>query len=140
MSQAINQGAEILVVDDHPVDRYLLAHVFEDLGYTVHQAYSATEAVKALDRHPGIIGLVADIVMPGLDGIRLAEMACELRPGLRVLLVSGQVAAPQPSAFPFLSKPLSPETLRRAVGAIFPANRDDPHEEAALEGPLQRSQ
>jgi CheY-like chemotaxis protein len=126
MDMAASAGAEILVVDDHPVDRHLLARAFEELGYRVHQAYSAAQAVTVLDLNPQIIGLVADVVMPGLDGIRLAELASDLRPGLRVLLVSGQIEPPEDQRFPFLSKPLHPDSLRRAVGTIFPANSDGP--------------
>jgi hypothetical protein len=57
--------------------------------------------------------LVADINMPGLSGVQLAERACGFRPELRVLLLSGRET--DGHGFPVLQKPFSQPDLRRTM-------------------------
>jgi two-component SAPR family response regulator len=57
--------------------------------------------------------LIADINMPGLSGVELAEQARGFRPQLRVLLLSGRES--DGCGFPLLQKPFSQPDLRRTM-------------------------
>jgi DNA-binding response OmpR family regulator len=59
-------------------------------GFRALEAVSGVEALVLAERHAGPIDLlVTDVVMPGLAGPALAERFCALRPGARVLFMSG---------------------------------------------------
>ena len=86
------QGAEtVLVVEDDPWVRRLMERVLAMRGYTVLAVQNAAEARRAVREGPAraLHLLIADIVLPGGDGVRLSEELRRLRPGLKVLYVSG---------------------------------------------------
>jgi two-component system cell cycle sensor histidine kinase/response regulator CckA len=81
----------ILLVEDEPVVRKLLAKVLADNGYSVIEAADGEEA---LERLPGpgekpLSLVITDIVMDRMGGIELAGRLAALRPGLDVLFISG---------------------------------------------------
>jgi signal transduction histidine kinase len=113
----------ILVVDDEPDLRDLVAQVLESGGYKVVSAGSGTQALEKWDNRLGDIHLLlTDIVMPdGLTGRKLAERLRSEDPRLRVIFTSGYSAG-QPGtelanveARSFLAKPYRPATLLRIV-------------------------
>jgi CheY-like chemotaxis protein len=119
LAPSLVTGARILVVDDEPTLRRLLARQFEALGATVFQADKAEEALAATGRQ-SIDVLITDVGLPGLDG---ASLAGRLDP-VPALLISGSDAPPThlPSSFLgreaaslFLAKPFSQEEILRAV-------------------------
>jgi CheY-like chemotaxis protein len=55
----------------------------------VIHAGSGEEALRKLDEHPDVALLFTDIVMPAMDGRKLAEEATARRPGLKVLFTTG---------------------------------------------------
>ena len=64
--------------------------ILETRGYTVIEARNGREGLKLCEAHPGQIDLlVTDVVMPELGGRELAEAALKLRPGLKVMFMSG---------------------------------------------------
>ncbi|WP_082494577.1 CHASE3 domain-containing protein [Methylobacterium sp. Leaf108] len=79
----------ILVVEDEDDVRRVAVEALRDLNYTVIHAYCAAGALTLLDSHPTVSLLFTDVVMPDLDGRRLAEAARRKRPDLRVLYTSG---------------------------------------------------
>jgi two-component system, cell cycle sensor histidine kinase and response regulator CckA len=85
------KGHETILVaeDDEPLLR--LAHrALATLGYTVLQADRAATAIDIARRHKGPIDLLlTDVVMPDMNGRKLAETLRAARPGLRVLFMSG---------------------------------------------------
>jgi CheY-like chemotaxis protein len=108
----------VLVVDDEPLVRELVAAALERDGYTVLAAASADEAL-ALDRdHPGRIDLLlTDVAMPGLRGPDLVALLASERPGLCALYMSGYAGGAEPAvAAPLLAKPFGLAALRHAVG------------------------
>ena len=120
-------GSEtMLLVEDDAAVRGFARRTLEAQGYEVLEAGSGAEALALADAHAGMIDLlVTDVVMPGLQGHRLAEQLRAARPGLRVLYVSGftensvihrGVAA---EGIAFLAKPFSAEALGRAVRAAL---------------------
>jgi PAS domain S-box-containing protein len=111
----------ILLVDDDDHVRELARDMLQLGGYTVLEAASGADAIRVSEQHDGALDLlVTDVVMPGLSGPALGERLARLRPGLRVLYMSGYpaeaVAGRDPSSSPaILAKPFTQELLVRAV-------------------------
>jgi signal transduction histidine kinase len=117
-------AATILVAEDEDGVRQLAVESLERRGYRVLAAPSGEEALKIAGAYEGTIHLlVSDVVMPGLKGPDLAERLRAMRPGLRVLLMSGYAAdVVTPTDLKeatLLQKPFSPATLLKAVRDIL---------------------
>jgi signal transduction histidine kinase/CheY-like chemotaxis protein len=84
-------GSEtILLVEDEDSVRELTREVLEVHGYRVIEAGDGVEALRAAAAFEGTIHLlVTDVVMPRMGGGELAEKLAAMRPGVRVLFVSG---------------------------------------------------
>src|SRR3954471_9521201 len=109
----------VLVVDDVPQVRATAVRIIEDLGCEVFDAYNGHQALKLLQAHPEIQVLFADVRMPGMSGIELAEAAQHLRPDLRIVLTSGYVGKEHvPGDTPFVPKPWCAGDL---IGVVRPA-------------------
>ena len=79
----------VLVVEDEPAVRVFSVEALTELGYKVLEADGAAAALRILDSHPEIVLLFTDIVMPDVNGAKLAEIARRRRPGLKVLFTTG---------------------------------------------------
>ena len=116
------RGTEcILLVEDEDAVRELLRTVLKARGYAVIEARNGREGLKLCEDHPGAIDmLVTDVVMPELGGRELAEAVVKLRPGLKVLFMSGHTddvilkEGVQQGAV-FLHKPFTPMQLAQKV-------------------------
>jgi two-component system cell cycle sensor histidine kinase/response regulator CckA len=120
------KGTEtLLLVEDEPAVRALDRRVLTNCGYTVLEAKDGRDALRVADAHTGPIHLlVSDVVMPHLGGRHLAEKLLSLRPGLKVLFVSGYtddavVRHGVGSEFAFLPKPFTPAGLARKVREVL---------------------
>jgi two-component system, cell cycle sensor histidine kinase and response regulator CckA len=116
-------GAEtILLVEDDPSVRNLAHSILFRRGYRVLMAESAGEALLVCEQHEATIDLVVtDVVMPRMSGPQLARRLRSIRPGMRVLYMSGYsgeaigkhgVLDP---TLAFLQKPITKDALTRAV-------------------------
>jgi signal transduction histidine kinase/CheY-like chemotaxis protein len=83
------RGELVLVVEDDPDVRTVSIDALRYLGYAVLNAASAEEALDVMARHPRIDLLFTDIVMPGVTGRVLADLAVKAHPGLKVLYTTG---------------------------------------------------
>lgn len=82
-------GSVLLVEDDDAV-RSMTGMMLEELGLNVHTTGSPSEAVRMVDGTGLPIDvLITDVIMPEMNGRKLAELIQELRPGTRVLFMSG---------------------------------------------------
>jgi CheY-like chemotaxis protein len=108
--------ATILIVDDEPEVRTVVAEFLEDFGYRVLQADGGTQALGTLHEHPAVQLLITDIRMPEMSGIELADRATERNPRLKVILISGYFVAQQVRRR-FLRKPFRMKELEAAVRA-----------------------
>jgi len=88
-SQVVNPSV-ILLVEDESIVREVTREVLKQAGYMVLESGSAKEALHLARHHPGRIDvLLADVVMPGMNG---ADLACHLQrmqPDLITILMSG---------------------------------------------------
>ena len=83
-------GQTVLVVDDEPGVRMLVAEVLEELRYEVVEAEDGPSALKILNSKARIDLLVTDVGLPGgMNGRQVADAARSLRPGLKVLFMTG---------------------------------------------------
>jgi PAS domain S-box-containing protein len=83
------QGETILVVEDDATVRMILADALEELGYNVLLASDARPAIPILQSDRRIDLMVSDVILPHINGRKLAEIARASRPDLRVLFVTG---------------------------------------------------
>ncbi len=79
----------VLVVEDDERVRTGTVDALRELGYAVVHSGSAADALKKLDEHPKVVLLFTDIVMPTMNGRKLAEEALARRPELKVLFTTG---------------------------------------------------
>ncbi len=79
----------ILVVEDDVRVRASTTDLLRELGYTVINAGSGQEALQKLDENPGVTLIFTDIVMPAMNGRKLAEEAVARKPGLKVIFTTG---------------------------------------------------
>ena len=121
------EGEIVLVVEDDDRVRHMSVDALRELGYTVVQASDATQALEVLAMQPKISLLFTDIVMPDVNGRRLAEMAREKRPGLRVLFTTGYTRnavvhnGVLDPGVAFLPKPFTVDQLSRKVREVLEA-------------------
>ncbi|MGZ5914238.1 MAG: response regulator [Hyphomicrobium sp.] len=81
--------ARILLADDDAATRDLVKRALEGDGHTVQVTQDGSEALDRVKAAQPFDLLVSDVEMPLLDGVKLAERASALQPGLRILLMSG---------------------------------------------------
>ena len=111
----------VLLVDDEETIRNLIAHELERLGYAVDVATTYEEALAVLtDRSREFDLLLADVVLPGGRGERLAYAVRDVRPLLRVLMMSGNLSLlGSDSDLETIEKPFSMRQLAVRVRAVL---------------------
>jgi two-component system cell cycle response regulator CpdR len=118
--------ATILIAEDDGQMRGFLAAALRRAGHYVEAFESGADAMAALEG-TGFDLLLADVVMPGMDGIELARLAGQRRPELKVMFITGfaAVALNSDSAAPknakVLSKPVHLRELVSEVGKMLAA-------------------
>ncbi|GAB4387378.1 MAG: hypothetical protein Kow0025_00620 [Thermodesulfovibrionales bacterium] len=107
----------LLVAEDDGDVRRGLREMLEGSGYRVVEAADGEEAVGRLSADPSAIDLaILDVRMPGVGGREAYERMREIKPGLRVLFMSGYAGESAPGVSGrFVPKPFSREGLLRAV-------------------------
>jgi len=84
------EGRIILVLDDEPDVRKLVATMLSSNGYKVLTAANGESAIKTFQKSKQPVDLVLlDVVSPGMSGPMVADRLTELQPRLRVLYMSG---------------------------------------------------
>jgi DNA-binding response OmpR family regulator len=119
-------NSPVLVIDDDPATLQLVRSVLEANGHGCLTAASAEEALAIVESTPGIPIAISDINLPGMDGILFLERINSHRLSHsppRVIFLTAYprldfaVAALRLGAIDFLTKPVRPKELLRAVAA-----------------------
>ena len=127
-ASAITGGGseKILLVEDNPALREMIRRRLAASGYTVLLAADGEAALTLAEAHPEPIDLLlTDVVMPKLGGAELAQRLGALRPGLRVLFMSGYTDGAivhhgvLEDGVVLLEKPFSGEKLLRTVREVL---------------------
>lgn len=118
----------ILLVEDAPPVLRLVQRTLEKAGYKVLPAESATAALRHCSRYEGPIDLIlTDVVLPKTAGPEIARRASELRPGIRVLFMSGFTDDTlikhglDPARSELLEKPFSPAAVLERIRTLLDA-------------------
>ena len=112
--------ARILVAEDDDSMRLFLAGALRRAGHTVEAAADGFEAITVLAKQQFDL-LLADVVMPGMDGVELARRASRDQPQLKVMFITGFAAVAlsagerAPAGAKVLSKPIH---LREIVAEV----------------------
>jgi CheY-like chemotaxis protein len=119
----VNDRKTILIVEDERVTADSLRIILQREGYNAMVAYSGEDAVGQLAAaQPDL--LLIDMILPGMNGMEVAQAACAALPNCRILLFSGQAAASdllekgrtEGQSFPILAKPIPPGNCCRGLG------------------------
>lgn len=115
----LGRGETVLLVEDDTPVRELARAALQQAGYRVLEAADAESGEERARLFAGPIGLlIADVGLPGRDGVQLAAKLRAVRQGLKVLYISGY---PAPEPLPadaigeFLAKPYTPQRLLEVV-------------------------
>lgn len=81
--------AQILLAEDDTSMLSFLQMALERGGHSVKTAENGTQALEILKTDQEFDLLLTDIVMPGIDGIELSQKAADLRPGLKIMFITG---------------------------------------------------
>lgn len=116
-------GKTVLLVDDHVSARKSIERLLLVAGYRVLAASGGKQALQLFREHSAAVDLlIADCMMLGMNGQKLAETIRQQKPGLKVLLVSGFQDAPvgpPASAVKMIHKPFSGKTLIERVVEVM---------------------
>jgi CheY-like chemotaxis protein len=107
---------KLMVVDDDPEVRVVVAEFLEDFGYEVIQASNAAQALELLAATTDLRMIITDIRMPDMSGIELANLATQRQSDLKIILISGYFVS-QNVERRFLRKPFRMRELEAAVRA-----------------------
>jgi len=120
----------ILIVDDEKNIRLTLSQALETLGAEIDTAANGEEALAKLKgREFGLILL--DIRMPGMDGMEVLRLVREIRPDIRIIMITAYgtiesaVEALKLGAVDFLQKPFDPEEIRELVSRVMDRDKLD---------------
>ncbi|MFQ5329419.1 MAG: PAS domain S-box protein [Thermodesulfobacteriota bacterium] len=119
------QGETILVADDEPYVREIIAEVLETLGYNVLQAEDGLEAIHLFEAHKKDIALaVLDVVMPYCGGMKLAKKIRSLSSSLPILFLTGYdkahaLGSEEMEESKILTKPVQLDALSHTIRQLL---------------------
>jgi two-component system cell cycle sensor histidine kinase/response regulator CckA len=133
--------ARVLVVEDQEPVRRQACRILEAHGYQVSQAAGGEEALATWEP---VDVLVTDVVMPGMTGQELAQIAHERNPDLRVVYMSGHTEdvlvrnGARARNLAFVQKPFTRTSLLRAVEEALASAPSDAGEESPSQATAER--
>lgn len=117
--------AKILIAEDDNSMRNFLGMALERAGHETRSCSDGAAALDILDKENDFNMLLADIVMPGMDGIELAQKAGYLHPDLKIMFITGFAAVaagdrnPERDGARVLSKPFHLKDLVEQVETLL---------------------
>lgn len=133
---AVLAGEEtILLVEDEEQIRVLAGIALQEAGYSTLIAANGQEALALARQHKGSIHLLlTDVIMPGMNGVKLSEEVDALYPAIKTLYISGY--ADSKLTFPllestgrtaYLPKPFTPGLLTQKVREVLDLTLSQPN-------------
>ncbi len=119
---------KILVVDDEAIIRDSLRDWLSDAGHFVLTAENGSQALEIIQRENPAVA-IADLVMPGMDGIELMKRTKELAADTMFIIITAYgsiptaVAAVREGAYDYIEKPFSPERVELLVAKLSERQR-----------------
>lgn len=112
---------DILVVDDDPLLRLGMVCMLREMGYSPMSAQDGVRALPLIEQGAPVDLLITDYNMPGINGVELAHRMERARPGLQVLIVSGQqeISGEISPRWRRLAKPFTTSELQQALLAVI---------------------
>ena len=124
----MKKKTKILVVDDEAIVRESLRDWLSDVGHQVFIAEDGPHALEIIEEEKlGIV--IADLVMPGMDGIELLKKAKEISPSIEVIIITAYgsiptaIAAMREGAYDYIEKPFCPERAELLVEKLVEHQR-----------------
>jgi len=127
------EGTEtILIVEDRDTVRKLVQRVLRKAGYTVLEASDGDQALRVCEGHAGPVhAVLTDVVMPTMGGRKLVDSLSAIRPGVKVLYMSGYTdnaivhhGVLDPGVN-YIQKPFMPEVLLAKLREVLDASSSD---------------
>ncbi len=119
--------ATMLLVDDEPLVRHVLARMLEESGFSVAQAENGRHALQVIEQvGPAVNMVVTDVNMPHMNGFEFARVFRTRYPGVPFLFITGgeayaPVTIPPDLPGDLLWKPFGPESLLLKVDQLLSA-------------------
>ncbi len=116
--------ASLLVVDDDPRQREMLAGLLEDMGHRARACEDGAAVLSAIEAG-GVDAVLTDLKMPGMDGLELVRAAKGVNPRVEFVVLTAHgtietaVAAIKDGAYDFLLKPIDPDALELVVQRLI---------------------
>jgi two-component system response regulator AtoC len=124
----MKRKAKILIVDDEAIVRESLRDWLNDVSYQVFTAEDGPQALEILERQkPEIV--IADLVMPGMDGIELMKRAKDMLPNVEVIIITAYgsiptaISAIREGAYDYVEKPFCPERVELLIEKLVKHQR-----------------
>ena len=124
----VERDETILIVDDEPTVRMLIAEVLSEMGYASLEAQDGTAGLRIVESGAQLDLLITDVGLPGgMNGRQLADAARALRPSLKVLFVTGYAenavlgSGTLAPGMHVLTKPFSVDTLAQRIRDLVAA-------------------
>ena len=120
----------VLIAEDEPTVREAARRLLHRAGMHVITASDGAEALSVLRGETPVDVLMTDVMMPVMGGIELIERASRVRPGIRVIVVSGHADMNHPDSKTVgdvvLAKPFSADSLIQAVRSVADSGTRQP--------------
>ena len=116
----MKKKTKLLVVDDEDIVRESLCDWLSSVGYNVLTASCAEEALDIIKRKKVKI-MIADLIMPGINGIELMKKAREIVPTISTVIITAHgtiqtaISAIREGAYDFIEKPFCPEKVELII-------------------------
>ncbi len=139
MTNDNSRKADVLVVDDEPQVREIVATYLERDGYSVRTAADGTEALAELARKRADL-VVLDLMIPGVDGLTVLRRLRESGDEVPVIVLSAKgreserVAGLELGADDYLAKPASPREVAARVRAVLRRSKGSGPDQLSIAG------
>ncbi len=136
----MDQKKRILIVDDEPNVRLVLGTALGSVGYEVVSAEDGQKALEQLSSGRASFDLaLLDLQMPRMDGMELLSRLRDAGSAVPVVILTAHGSIPEAvsamklGAIDFLTKPITPEALRRVVAEVIARHTSSSRETIILE-------